>query len=363
VLDGRSPDGYAPAMRTGRRLALVAAILACVASPPAWGQEIRGRVVERATGEAVMGGFAVLVDEGGLEMARSLTDARGAFALLAPGPGTYRIRSERIGFRVAVSDLIDLADNQVVEDYTLAVEPILVQLDAITVEGDDICRVRPEEGMAAATVWEEIRKALAATRWLEQSRLLTYQIFKYRRELKPDLRVEREAGNFEVVSASRPFHTEDPALLEADGYVRIERGDAVFFGPDAHLLLSDPFLDGHCFRLMPSEDGSDHVGLTFVPLADSVPNLTGVLWVDRASAELRRLEFTFVNLPISIEVKHMGGEVTFRRTPDGAWVATAWYLRAPVIRTRGARPFRRQYLDGYVEEGAELVEIMPPDSP
>ena len=54
------------------------------------------------------------------------------------------------------------------------------------------------------------------------------------------------------------------------------------------------------------------------------------MWVDRASAELRRLEFRYANVSPE-EQEKAGGDVEFKRVHDGTWLISRWNIRMPVL--------------------------------
>ena len=170
-----------------------------------------------------------------------------------------------------------------------------------------------------------------------------------------------------------PFVSADPEVLARSGYVDgdITRG-STFFAPDAAILLSDRFLDSHCFRIQaPEKDRRDDlIGLAFEPLrltsdgARSRVDVRGVLWLDRTSAELRYLEYGYVNLPFDADANRAGGRLEFRPLPDGRWIVWRWYIRTPRLERRhvlsNVQPNEFQTTMARVrEQGAELLEVMP----
>ena len=78
-------------------------LLTLAVTAPLRGQSVRGQLVDKTNGAAISGAFVVLVDQGGQEVARVLTGDAGTFLLRAPAPGTYRLQSKRIGFRMTAS--------------------------------------------------------------------------------------------------------------------------------------------------------------------------------------------------------------------------------------------------------------------
>lgn len=140
---------------------------------------------------------------------------------------------------------------------------------------------------------------------------------------------------------SRPFASIPVEQLSRHGYVvSRDDGSTDFYAPDADVLLSDAFLDDHCFRFVAGNDGrAGMVGLGFEPVPGRrVAEITGVLWLNAASSELAELEFTYVELPFGELDGEFGGEVGFSRLPTGRWIVDRWVIRMPVV---GERPRSR----------------------
>src|SRR5437868_6677918 len=101
-------------------------------------QTVRGVVL--ADGERVGGVVVALVDSASREVGRALTDARGEYRLTAPKPGSYRLRTLRIGFQSLLTEPITLAAG---DDVTrqLAVSTVALALDTIRATGRNQCNV------------------------------------------------------------------------------------------------------------------------------------------------------------------------------------------------------------------------------
>ncbi len=140
-------------------------------------QAVRGTLVEAVSRRPLAGGFVVLLDSIGAERGRVLTNDVGAFLLVAPAPGRYRLRTEVIGLRAWTSPALTLAAGDTLE-YVVANPAPPVLLKAVVVTGERVCRGPPEAGVAMTAVWEEARKALLAVRWSEQRRALKFRIKK-----------------------------------------------------------------------------------------------------------------------------------------------------------------------------------------
>lgn len=351
---------------------LLVIVLPLVVGVPAalTAQTIHGELVERESGQPVPGAFVILVDSAGAERGQALTDPSGRFLLRAPTAGAYHVKTAMIGWRSWVSPVLRLAPGGSVR-YRLEVPLQPVRLPEIVVEGERRCRTDPDTGRAIAQVWEEARKALSAVSWTQQQQILQYGLVRYRRRLdERTLRVVDEelttkAGHFR----GSPFVSLPAHELSRNGYVRPDpEGGWEYFGPDAAVLLSETFANDHCFYLTEHAEHPRLLGLAFRPVRQRrVPDIDGVLWLDRETAELRHLEFRYVRLPWSeIESPHIGGRVEFERIPTGAWIVHHWWLRMPRLGRR--IPSLLTYLRnpelvivGYREAGGFVTDVQSAD--
>lgn len=319
-----------------RRIAVLPCLTALwlVAAGPdaANGQVVRGRLVDAAGGSGIGGAMVSLEDRAGRSFDRVLTrTGSGLFELRILEPGEYRIRAERIGYATTLSDFFSVASTDTVTiELAARIEPI--SLAGVEAEADRRCRVRPEEGLAVARVWEEARKALAAAAWTRERGLYRYEMLTIRRRLDArGRRVEREDRDYLEVSAATPYESRPADSLLAEGFVRLSDQGVVFWGPDADVLLSDYFVDTHCFRLAPGERREgEPLGLEFEPVPDrDVAEVAGTMWLDPVSAHLRRLDFQYVNLGVPSRLMRAspGGSVEFTTLPNGTWIVPSWHLR------------------------------------
>ncbi len=309
-------------------------VLCLIAAVPdaANGQEVRGRLVDAAGGSGIGGAMVSLEDRDGRRIGQVLTRTEsGLFELRIPGPGEYRVRAERIGYASTLSDYFSVASTDTLTiELAARIEPI--SLTGIEAEADRRCRVRPEEGLAVARVWEEARKALAAAAWTRERGLYRYEMLTIRRRLDArGRRVEREDRDYLEVSAPTPYESRPADSLLAEGFVRLSDQGVVFWGPDADVLLSDYFVDTHCFRLRPGERRQGELlGLEFEPIPDrDVAEVAGTMWLDPVSAHLRRLDFRYVNLNVPARLMRAspGGSVEFTTLPNDTWIVPSWHLR------------------------------------
>jgi hypothetical protein len=173
-----------------------------------------------------------------------------------------------------------------------------------------------------------------------------------------------------MARAIRPFASAPAEELEEHGYVRSAPGGTEYYAPDAEVLLSDVFLSAHCFRIRDGEDPA-LVGLSFEPVQTtrrSTAGVTGVLWLERSTAMLRHMEFSYVGLPQAVgEVA--GGRVDFEMLPEGGWVVRSWQIRMPrlherlaTVRNRGRTPtIRREAVTGILVAGGAVIDVLDVD--
>jgi len=342
-------------------------------------QTIAGKVLGKVDGSPVVGAIVTLLDSAGRSITTKLAEDGGSFDFAAPSAGSYTIRVERVGFRSTTTSPFLVRQGEKV-DVPITVVSEGVSLRAVKVSADRRCVVRPQEGLAAAELWNEARKALNATQLTQMAQAaararhnphrFAVRWRKFERDLEPrSLAVRSEELVEAEGEAVTPFVSADPELLARSGYVDgdIARG-STFFAPDAAVLLSDRFLDTHCFRIQAPDKGrrDDVIGLAFDPLrltSDGPQRrveVSGVLWLDRASAELRYLEYGYVNLPFDADANRAGGRLEFRPLPDGRWIVWRWYIRTPGLERReGVYSMQQTTIIRVREQGAELLEVMP----
>lgn len=313
---------------------LAALLLVALGTPTATSaQWVRGTLVDLDTGTPIEGAAILALAPGNRRVAWTLTDASGRFFFRVRTGGRFVLRADRIGHASTLSEALEVgaADTLV---YRMEAQVEAIQLVGLTVEGPSRdCRLRPEEGLATARVWEEVRKALDAA--AETSRRGMYQFRVRRQERNMDVRgreVLDEVSRIDQRYQRKPFRSLAAARLIDVGFVQPEEEAARYYAPDADVLLSDVFLDSHCFKLREGEDGNEGLlGLDFEPTGDrnDVSDISGTLWIEAASAELQRLEFRYENLDFSVGRAPVGGSVVFSGLPNGAWFVSDWVIRMP----------------------------------
>jgi hypothetical protein len=261
----------------------------------------------------------------------------------------------------------------------VAAAPLIAQtdsgrvLDTLRVRDRVACRISSSDGKRVVGLWEKARSAFSTTRADELSGTLELQVVEmdghvddvkfiqdpptgpWERGLHP----EADTAHARSFTARRAFATTPADTLLTRGYIRRRSdGTFVFDAPNAELLLSDAFAARTCFELEdPPRDQPQWIGIRFTPRASEGERIDarGVLWLDRESGELRRLDFAYTNLPkTDFEIcdpqpdrRHynhegpicqtfrdgskldLGGTIEFAKLSDGKWIANRWTLRTP----------------------------------
>lgn len=320
-------------------------------------QEVQVRATNRTTGAPLPGALISLRDGRDRTVLRVLANERGIATLKAPAAGSYRVRADAIGYAGKLADPVQL-DASTPKTLTIALEPAPLGLNELVVTSSRavVCNLEQAEGTAVARIWDEARKALTATTLTRANRTLQFEIQVFDRELDLRGRLIKETTSSKRGPSERPFQATDPETLHREGYVRPdEQGGGQYFGPDADLLLSDLFLDDHCFELAdPDKTNAGRVGLAFAPIESRlVPDIRGVLWLDERTMELAHLEFGYTNVDLPEGTQQVGGRVEFGKLPNGGWIVSRWHIRMPkVARVTGFATSRSRLL-GYREAAGE----------
>ncbi len=356
-------------MRGGRLRRVLRVALATIFGASALAaQQLRGTVLLPDSATRAPGVIVELLSPSGALVERTLTNPRGDFVITAPNAGSYTARALRVGFRPTQRPGIVIGTGETAP-ITIVLSAFPVSLDAITVLAADQCRLRPDSGQMVYKVWAEASKALVSSRLAALVSPLTGEWITYRRLTDPsERRIVEQTIRTTRGSTTTVFKSWDAESLAVEGYV-VERAESTtFHAPDAQVLLSDAFAAGHCLRLQrPSADSSHLIGVHFEPVRkrEAVSDITGTFWVDRATAELRSLDFSYTGLPRVTNDARPGGHVEFTHLPTGNWIINRWFLRLPElgteIQTRDAGRMRfnatSAILRGIRIAGGEVMSI------
>lgn len=341
-----------PAVRSAA--ALQAAVLLLMAACPAgaWSQTVTGQLMDASAGRPVASAFVQLLNADGVRLSGALTDSAGKFVLRASSAGEYRLVAERLGYEAVTSPVLSLGAANL--RYIFELRPRALVLPSVDVHSEDSrgCQRRPD-GQAVVALWDAVRSALNVASWTGRTGSIRFSMMNYHRELDRSLRsVRREVRTPAYATAAIPYGAVRPEQLAREGYAVFEGETTWLLGLDADVMLSESFLDSHCFRTVSSPQ-ADRVGLGFMPLRDDGrADVSGVLWVDRTTAELKYLEFEYENLPDHMRRFGASGEVHFERLSTGAWIITRWWIRSPLV---GLSPGSDYRLLGYREDGGTVT--------
>lgn len=352
------------------------ATIAVLAAANADAQRLTGSVTDG--GVRVPGAIVMLVGANGTIAGRVVTREDGRYNLAASAPGKYSVRVLRIGRQPTTVGPFDLAIGSTLTK-DVAISGRVSVLPTIEVTDRSRCQVRPDSSAAAFRLWDAARTALLAT-MLTQSEPLGVRLTQSERTLDADGRNVVADSTSTVEGTSRkPFVTLSPDSLARSGYAESDaRGGTTYWAPDAEVLLSESFAASHCIHaeLPPSDTGwyAGVLGVAFEPVSKGEhADVRGVLWIDRASAELRSLDYSYVNVAPIVERAGAGGHVEFLRLPDGTWTVSRWWIRSPMVETtisRGASPLpgappsqqTSRRLLGIRETRADLLEVRRGDA-
>ena len=335
---------------------LIAALVAAVAFPgDAFGQALRINLVDSATSAPLRGALVALIDSDGRAITEALTSQNGFGSLTAPA-GTYRLRVRRIGYQPYLSAPLRLPRS---DRLTVWIPAIPITLSAVVISARSRCGPITSDAGGLGTVWDEVAKALQASRLTLDDLRGIGGAWRYRKRTGAAGGILATDTIYFSITNQRPFGAISAARLASVGYVEgDETSGWSYYGPDETVLLSPEFAATHCFRVERDSKEPGLIGISFQPIPSRrVPDIAGVAWVDQATSELRRITFRYVNAGL-VSRFGGGGETHFQRLPSGAWVVSAWHLRAPM--TERAGELARSV--GYQENGGGILspEIFQP---
>ena len=319
-------------------------------------QVVRGTVVD-AAGRPVPGVVVGLVDSTQAVVARSLTNDLGEYRVAAPRPGTYFLQTRRVGFQPGTSPPRVFADGTVSVEQ-LVVEGVRVVLSTMQVVGRSACGRQSSAGAGAVlAAWDQAMTSLSATSLTASSRGLTATIMQIDRVLEPGgRRVRTQNASVRTDYVTQPWRSLPPEALRRDGYAQVDAsGWTTYNAPGLDALVSPLFLEDHCVKLVSARDTSE-VGVSFEPVPARRGNseIRGTLWLERGSAQLRRLDFTYTGNAVEASEFEAGGSMTFAPVVDGGIVISGWEIRMPQLVRESPRSVKIR-VEGVTATGGQVV--------
>jgi hypothetical protein len=284
-----------------------------------------------------------------------VSGSTGDLSLRLPFAGSWSVLVRQIGLiprRVAPMRIVDGA-TQVVE---LLLERKAFQLATQRVVRDSTyCMERPNGQDRTAAIWAQVSLALESSIATRNDTTRADSLYAEVFESDVDLKGRTLAAR--MLSRSRgqlrPFSALSPAQLDSIGYAREDRnGDREYFAPDERVLLSDLFVETHCFTVPPSDSLPEFAELVFRPVPGrSRIDISGKAYVDVESGELKRIVYRYVpdGRIVPNDAKRAGGEVSLQRLDGGVWIVSEWTLRMPLFSRRSNFRLIAPVLVGYRE--------------
>lgn len=339
-----------------RRTAALVLLLALPSGLRAQVVEVQLR--EEGTRAAVAGAIVRLLRDG-RAVTQGLSNEGGRVTLRPPQPGSYRLKVDRIGWTGLLTQPFEVAAGEIVR-REVVMSSTRVDLPAIEVRGKSACGRQEQGGALATALWDEIQKALTASVITQRQGEQPLHVREFLREVDRSGRRLREWNILSTLRRGQVYASLPPGQLARAGFVIEERHDSVTYAaPDAALLLSEEFVSTHCFQAVPGE--GTLVGLGFEPIPGrKLPDVSGTLWVDRATSELKHIDFRYTGLPGILAKAELGGRVEFEQFHSGAWIPAYWHVRTPWLEEsemRGTGNVRHQVarLVGYLDRGGRVA--------
>lgn len=355
--------------RRALRSAVVLALLSSVA-PPLAAQELFGTMRRDIGGDGSTtrpaSGVVIIVERAtdSRPVARAITGEAGTWRLRVT-TDSLRVRALRIGQEPVDVAELRLADGEVRDLSTVLLERP-VQLATLQTRSNNRCPVDPRNARRVARLFADARTALVASqlasvdgRPRSRFRVMTSEWNAREDRLLGVRTVEAMADS------TNPFRSVPADSLALIGFVTIEPDrSTVWRAPDAAVLTDDAFLAEYCLTLVEDDSsGQDRIGVGFRPARNrrDIVQIEGVLWLDRATSRLRRLDFGYVGLNYLMRDAAPRGHLRFTQLPEGLWLVHEWALRMPVIARRVSlvrdEVMSGASLRGITELHAEVLEV------
>ena len=362
-------------MRRARAATIIVMMMLGLPALAARAQQVRGEIRDSATASAIPGAVASVFDASGGALARTIADQFGRYRLSVPA-SAVRLQILRIGYRPRELRLPPLqGDTTLTIDVTMV--PVPRFLAAVRVSDRAICPER-ESGGDALALWEQARSGLLAMLVGRTERPAHLRNLVFERAVDPQSgrilgqSVKRSSG-----TSHQSFIASRPAVEFARfGYMQEDASGRTYYAPDAEVLLDPSFMTAHCFRIQ--SDDRQHpaqIGLAFTPAPgrDTLVDVSGVVWLDRTSLDLKTLEYRYTGLEPAASSARAGGMLQFQMMPNGVVFVERWNILMPLLsrsvgpsrnaRVSTPRTDRRDvFVSGLHESGGELAAASWPDA-
>jgi hypothetical protein len=338
---------------------MVAVAALFTASAVLGAQTVRVRLLDEETRQPLVGVLVAALEANDAIGPTVLASSDGIAVVRAKNLGPHRLLIRHIGFAPVTTDPVNVT-SEAGQTLDIIVPAHRITLNAVHVVGNATCPSQAQSpSETAAQAWTEVRTALEASTLTRDQRLVATTALRFQRDVRVDGHIDFADTTQRGRSGERPFYAPEPAALERDGYFKHhEDGSENFYAPDEAVLLSPGFTQRHCVTILPDvrrDANGTQIALAFMPRdRDTRPEIKGLIWIDSATSELRRIEFEYMRISLRAPADSLGGSVDFRHLTSGAWIVSAWVLRMPRFRQVNSRT-GYDVLDGYIEVGGSSV--------
>ncbi|MEO9034949.1 MAG: carboxypeptidase-like regulatory domain-containing protein [Gemmatimonadaceae bacterium] len=321
-------------------------------------QTLTGTVRDSASREPIPGAVILLLADT-TTVARAITNELGRYRIARPASAS-RMRVVRIGFRPRAIDLRQVPS----ETIDVDMPSITTMLEPVQVTAAAGCPRRSDRNMAFALL-EQARAGLLTTVVARETDPASMVRMSFERFMDSNDRVVRQTVH---VDSSDGVNASFEAARSASefvkrGFVSDSAGLAIFYGPDADVLLDDAFVAGYCFHLGDADPARPHQVALVFNAADQKKgriDIEGTLWVDTAARALRDLNFQYRGMDRDVSAIHPGGRTSFREMTNGTVLIDRWVLRLPAARrNEEGRQMRGVRYDA-TETGGEVARASWP---
>jgi hypothetical protein len=325
-------------------------------------QSIRGKVLAADKGP-LLGALVEVRDATGKSLKIILTSSSGTYQVDVPNPGRYSYRVAAIGYQPLPWTSVDVpAAGVILPDVTLKAMAMRLP-DLVAMGNSRFCGKDSKPDETFSRVLESAQSALQIMETTVNQKLIRFEV-----GILNTRTVFGAYNNFTAVDTSLvqlavwPIMSIDPDTLRAVGFGRTlmpnDENTRVYYGPDARILFSEWFLDGHCFTVdKPKKNQSlDSLRIHFTPSRKSkLIDVAGELILDAHNLALLQFSFVLKNLPGWMPDEAAGGYMEFSPMRSGLWMSRTWAIWAPI---GGVAAGRQMRVGGQVETYGFVVKMI-----
>lgn len=292
-------------------------------------QQVRGVVRDSARAASLPGVVVTVLDSAGAPIARAISDADGRFIVAIPARAA-RLRAVRIGYRPR-----EVSSAFKTDTLEIAMAKLPPMLATVRVTDSELC-----PGAASSTgaveLWEQAKAGLLATVVARETKPAKVEALTYRRvTTTTDERVTEQMTRLTSGYSNRPFvAAAEASFFARRGFMQEDASGRLYNAPDADVLLDEDFAATHCFHTEAADkDHPDQIGLAFSPARgrDKLVEVTGVIWIDRVTPQLRSIDFLYTGLEPAATRVGSGGHIEFRTMENGLSFIERWRLRLATL--------------------------------